>query len=86
MSRKRRCAVCGKVATYDKFGNGTTVPRTTCLDCKEKIAGFAEVKTIMAVKRIVRGVRRLFRVESVEPKEIRLKPGRKTTHTGGITS
>jgi hypothetical protein len=53
----RRCAVCGKIAAANKFGDGITCPKTTCLNCKAKGLGFIEPKTLMDVKRIIRGVK-----------------------------
>lgn len=48
----RQCAVCGKVAAANKFGDGVTCPKTTCLNCKKKRLEFIEPKTIMFVKRM----------------------------------
>lgn len=53
----RECAVCGKTKLVNLFGNGITVPKTTCLGCKAKVIEFAEVKTAMDVKRIIRGIK-----------------------------
>jgi hypothetical protein len=50
----RVCAVCGKVKSICKFGNGITVPKTTCLACKA--IEFAEIKTVIVIKRIIRGI------------------------------
>lgn len=51
-----QCAVCGEVKTMDRFGNGVTCPKTTCLACKAKTIKFVEVKTVMFVERVVRVV------------------------------
>jgi DNA-directed RNA polymerase subunit RPC12/RpoP len=53
----RRCAICGRVAAANKFGDGITCPKTTCLNCKKKVIEFVEPKTPMDVKRIIRGVK-----------------------------
>jgi hypothetical protein len=50
----RRCAVCGVIAAANKFGDGITCPKTTCLNCKKKGLEFVEVKTAMDVKRIIK--------------------------------
>jgi hypothetical protein len=51
----RRCAVCGVIATCNKFGDGITCPKTTCLNCKQKGLKYIESKTLMDVKRIIKG-------------------------------
>ena len=33
----RVCGVCGKRKPSKDFGDGTTLPRTTCLECFERI-------------------------------------------------
>lgn len=38
----RRCARCGRVMTANKFGDGVTCPKTTCLKCKEEVAELNE--------------------------------------------
>lgn len=48
---KRMCAVCCKVATVDKFGDGIHSPKTTCLTCKKKAGEFKETKVVMMIKR-----------------------------------
>jgi DNA-directed RNA polymerase subunit RPC12/RpoP len=53
--KSRKCAVCGKRASINNFGDGITCPKTTCLECKARIVEFVEIKTIMFIKRIIRG-------------------------------
>lgn len=53
--KTRRCAVCGDAKNNNLFGDGITCPRTTCLSCKLKRVEYVEVKTVMNVKRIIRG-------------------------------
>lgn len=50
----RTCAVCGKVAAYNKFGDGITCPKTTCLVCFRIAKERTEVKEIMNIKRIMK--------------------------------
>lgn len=51
----RVCAVCGKERSIREFGDGITVPKTTCLKCKA--IEFVEIKTVMVIKRIIRGIK-----------------------------
>ena len=38
----RRCARCGRVMAANKFGDGVTCPKTTCLKCKEEVTKLNE--------------------------------------------
>ena len=81
----RVCAVCGKTKSVSKFGNGITVPKTTCLRCK--VIESAEIENeypdekYFRVGEIVTIKEQLFRVKSVKPKELRLKLWHKTIRT-----
>ena len=37
MDATRTCAVCGEKKSFKEFGNGISVPRTTCLACHHRI-------------------------------------------------
>jgi len=37
MKTTRTCAVCGEEKPLKDFGDGTLIPRTTCLTCHQKV-------------------------------------------------
>jgi len=32
----RTCDVCGEIKPINQFGNGITIPKTTCLECAQR--------------------------------------------------
>ena len=49
MGATRTCAVCGKEKSFKEFGDGISVPKTTCLACHQRIK---EPKKHLKEKRI----------------------------------
>ena len=49
MGATRTCAVCGKKKSFKEFGDGISVPKTTCLACHQRIK---EPKRLFKEKRI----------------------------------
>ena len=49
MDATRICAVCGEEKSFKEFGDGISIPKTTCLACHQRIK---EPKRLFKEKRI----------------------------------